>query len=110
MQHITTLEQLRCAGVVAAVTISRSAYPAKLDIPIVQDKYHMLNENKKPGGYASVEEEAADICENLLKRFEKERKDGSIAKGYAVGKSRIYFKAGCLESLEAARALIWDKW
>lgn len=27
-----------------------------------------------------------------------------------MGRTKVYFKSGCLESLEAARALIWDKW
>eukprot|EP00980_Cylindrotheca_fusiformis_P004144 scaffold909_cov135-Cylindrotheca_fusiformis.AAC.1 len=110
MQHVTTLEQLRCAGVVAAVTISRSAYPSKLDHAEVKDRYHMLNENKKKGGYADVKEEVEDLCEKLLKKFETQRKDGSTMKGFAMGRTRTYFKAGCLEALEAMRALIWDKW
>jgi len=110
MQHITTLEQLRCAGVVAAVTISRSAYPAKLGIDEALSKYHMLNENKKKEGYGSPKEEVEHLCDQLLKKYEKPKKDGGISKAYAIGKTRVYFKAGCLESLEARLALIWDKW
>merc|ERR1711935_1307918 len=110
MQHITTLEQLRCAGVVAAVTISRSAFPSKLTHDQCIKKYHMLNENKKKGGYDDTKEEVEHICEQLLKDFEKPKKDGTIAKGFAVGKTKVYFKGGCLESLEAQLAVIWDKW
>mmetsp|Transcript_12318 Transcript_12318/g.29308 ORF Transcript_12318/g.29308 Transcript_12318/m.29308 type:complete len:1160 (+) Transcript_12318:158-3637(+) len=110
MQHITTLEQLRCAGVVAAVTISRSAFPSKLPLSEFKLRYHMLNEEKKAGGYADESEEIEHICEQLLKGFETTRKDGSTAKGYAMGKTKIYFKAGCLEKLEGSLALIWDKW
>merc|ERR1712151_589278 len=54
MEHVTTLEQLRCAGVVAAVTISRSAYPSKLTHDQMVKKYHMLNENKRD--YADTKE------------------------------------------------------
>jgi len=110
MQHITTLEQLRCAGVVAAVTISRSAYPSKLPHEEFKNRYHMLNEQKKSGGYSSAQEEIEHICEQLLKSFETTRKDGTISKGFAIGKTKIYFKAGCLERLEGSLALIWDKW
>jgi len=46
MEHVATLEQLRCAGVVAAVTISRSAYPTKLEYSDVLHRYAMLNEKK----------------------------------------------------------------
>jgi len=110
MQHITTLEQLRCAGVVAAVTISRSAYPSKLPIDEFKNRYHMLNEAKKKDGYADNREEVEHICEQLLKKFETTKKDGSTAKGFAMGKTMVYFKSGCLESLESALSLIWDKW
>jgi myosin-5 len=109
MQHITTLEQLRCAGVVAAVTISRSAYPAKLDITDVQERYGVLLVNKKPGGYSSPKEEVGDICLKLLKKFEYKKND-KVNKGFAIGRTRVYFKSGCLEFLEGQRALIWDKW
>ena len=51
MQHITTLEQLRCAGVIAAVTISRSAYPSKLESSEVVHRYSMLNADKPKDGY-----------------------------------------------------------
>jgi len=110
MQHITTLEQLRCAGVVAAVTISRSAYPSKLPHEEFKNRYYMLNEKKKSGGYASVQEEVEHICEQFLKGFETTKKDGTIAKGYAMGKTKVYFKGGCLEKLESALGGIWDKY
>jgi len=110
MQHVTTLEQLRCAGVVAAVTISRSAYPSKLEHEECRDRYHMLNVNKRAGGYSSTADEVEDMCEKLLTKFDSKRKDGSIMKGYAMGRTKVYFKSGCLEALEAMRAVIWDKW
>ena len=46
MQHLTTVEQLRCAGVVAAVTISRSAFPNRLEHGIVQERFKALWESK----------------------------------------------------------------
>ena len=39
MQHISTIEQLRCAGVVAAVTLSRSAFPNRLENKTVRFKF-----------------------------------------------------------------------
>ncbi|KAL3922001.1 MAG: hypothetical protein SGILL_002442 [Bacillariaceae sp.] len=110
MQHITTLEQLRCAGVVSAVTISRSAYPSKLDYDEVLSRYGMLNIGKPKGGYPNQKAEIDDMLTKLLKEFEYERKDGSKSKAYALGKTRVYFKGGCLEKLESSRAKIWDKW
>jgi myosin heavy subunit len=110
MQHVTTMEQLRCAGVIAAVIISRSAYPNRLDLGEVVELYGMLNEGKPKAGYPDVSAEVDDMCNKLLKENETEKKDGSIAKGYAMGKTRCYFRAGCLEKLESLRSKIWDKW
>merc|ERR1711971_371809 len=110
LQHVTTLDQLRCAGVVAAVTISRSAYPSKLEYGDVLHRYAMLNENKPKEGYSTEAAEIEDLLDKTLVSFEKKKKDGSISKAYAVGKTKIYFKSGCLEYLEAQRGKVWPKW
>jgi myosin-5 len=39
MQHLSTIEQLRCAGVVAAVTLSRSTFPNRLENKTVRFKF-----------------------------------------------------------------------
>ncbi|KAL7577845.1 hypothetical protein ACA910_010592 [Epithemia clementina (nom. ined.)] len=46
MEHLPTVEQLRCAGVVAAVTISRSAFPNRLEHGVVQERFKALWESK----------------------------------------------------------------
>jgi len=110
MEHVTTLEQLRCAGVVAAVTISRSAYPSKLAYSDVIHRYAMLNTNKPKNGYPDEATEIEGILSKVLKKFDKKKKNGSISKAYAIGKTRIYFKSGCLEFLESQRGKVWHKW
>jgi myosin-5 len=110
MQHITTMEQLRCAGVIAAVLISRSAYPSKLMHDECVEKYGMLNENKPKGGFPDKVAETTALCEEMLAHLATEKKDGSMQKGFAIGKTRAYFRAGCLEYLESERSKIWDKW
>ena len=109
MQHVTTMEQLRSAGVIAAVTISRSAFPNRLDQAEVIEQYSPLYEGKKPK-YADLQAEVEDLCENTLKHMETTKKNGDIKKGFAVGKTRCYFGAGSLEFLEQERSKIWDKW
>jgi len=109
MMHVTTLDQLRSAGVVAAVTISRSAYPSKLDFPDVLPRYGMLNEEKKKS-YPDDKTQVLHLFDTVLKKFEKERDDGTISKPYAVGKTKVYFKAGCMEYLESQHGKIWYKW
>lgn len=110
MQHVTTLDQLRCAGVVAAVTISRSAYPSKLNFDEVIHRYSMINTEKIKTGYDNKTDEVADLLSKTLKHLEKKKKDGSVSKAFAVGKTKVFFKSGCLEYLESQRGKIWHKW
>jgi len=107
VQHFTTLEQLRCAGVIAAVTISRSAYPSKLDYSEVIHRYSMLNTKKPKNGYPTETAEIEDLLSKTLAMFEKTKKNGSVSKAFAVGKTKIFFKSGCLEYLESQRGIIW---
>lgn len=110
MEHVTTLEQLRCAGVVAAVTISRSAYPSKLEYSEVIHRYALLNTDKPKNGFPDEKTEINTLLSKVLKKFEKKKKDGSISMPFAIGKTRIYFKSGCLEYLESQRGKVWHKW
>jgi myosin-5 len=108
MQHVTTMEQLRCAGVIAAVTISRSAFPNRLDMPEVKEKFKNLYQGKRPK-YADLKAEIADLLEQTLKHLETKKKNGTVAKAYAIGNTRAYFGAGSLEFLEQERSKVWDR-
>lgn len=111
MEHVSTVEQLRCAGVVAAVTISRSAFPNRLEHISVLDRFKSL---WPKGDHISVlQNESLDIDERCkkatdilltlaLKDMEFE-KNGSKFRAFVMGKTRAYFRAGALEFLEAER-------
>ncbi len=111
MEHISTVEQLRCAGVVAAVTISRSAFPNRLEHISVLDRFKSL---WPKGDHITVlKNETLDIdarCKKAtemlltlaLKDMEFE-KNGSKFRAFVMGKTRAYFRAGALEFLEAER-------
>jgi len=104
MQHLTTIDQLRSAGVVAAVTISRSAFPNKLDHVACLERFKMM----KVAGAKEITDDAealVDLLDDVLKPREAEGK-----KAYVIGKTKIYFRAGGLEFLETERALHLSKW
>merc|ERR1712226_822523 len=110
MQHISTIEQLRCAGVVAAVTLSRSAFPNRIDNKTVKFKFSsMWDRSKFPSkGKADMEpdEKLKYDCEALLASALKDFKAQDVdekKKIFVVGKTRSYFKMGALEYLEANR-------
>ncbi|VEU41146.1 unnamed protein product [Pseudo-nitzschia multistriata] len=111
MEHASTVEQLRCAGVVAAVTISRSAFPNRLEHISILDRFKSL---WPKGDHIAVLQndnldmderckKATDILLTLaLKEMEFE-KNGSRFRAFVMGKTRAYFRAGALEFLEAER-------
>lgn len=111
MEHISTVEQLRCAGVVAAVTISRSAFPNRLEHLSVLDRFKSLwpkgdhnrvlqDQNLDP---SDRRRKATDTLLTLaLKEMEFE-KNGSNFRAFVMGKTRAYFRAGALEFLEGER-------
>lgn len=111
MEHIPTIEQLRCAGVVAAVTLARSAFPNRLDNSAVRFRYgSMWEKHDFPSDKtASMDHDAAlradcnAILTCALKSKEYVKDDGKPAKAFVVGKTKSYFRAGALEYLEANR-------
>merc|ERR1711971_250485 len=110
MQHLSTIEQLRCAGVVAAVTLSRSAFPNRIENKTAKFKFSsMWDRSKFPSkGKGDMEpaEKLKHDCEALLtcalKPLEKVE-GGKTVKAFIVGKTRSYFRLGALEYLESNR-------
>mmetsp|Transcript_14245 Transcript_14245/g.31105 ORF Transcript_14245/g.31105 Transcript_14245/m.31105 type:complete len:1134 (-) Transcript_14245:53-3454(-) len=105
MEHIPTVEQLRCAGVVAAVTLSRSAFPNRIENSVVRFRFSSqwdpnATPSKDPGN-AKADIEA--ILTHALKEKETVDKNGKVVKAFVVGKTKTYFRAGALEFLEANR-------
>ncbi|CAB9497471.1 Unconventional myosin [Seminavis robusta] len=110
MEHVGTVEQLRCAGVVAAVTITRSAFPNRLDHAPAYRRFLPL----KPAA-------AGKADKNDIKALLAELMDSALAslvqgegentkKAYVIGKTKIYFRAGAMEYLESERLKGCDKW
>jgi myosin-5 len=113
MQHLSTIEQLRCAGVVAAVTLSRSAFPNRMENSVVRFKFWQLwdpavfpskgTKNMPPDEKLRYDCDA--ILSSALKPLEEiNPKTGKPYVIFCVGKTRSYFKMGALEFLESHRA------
>jgi myosin-5 len=109
MQHMTTIEQLRCAGVVAAVTISRSAFPNRLTHKGCIDRFRVLSKEKKVEGAPEMEPKD-EIIKMLTPPMENFKGEDDGKPSFVVGLSRVYFKMGALEFLEAERMRSWDTW
>lgn len=110
----TSAEQLRCAGVVAAVTISRVAFPNRLMHETALERFACLGhvdmdqivDEKKEEAYddaTGFREPVSVLLKTLLKELETEGEDGTVTKAFEIGKSHVYFRTGALEFLEAKR-------
>eukprot|EP00529_Nitzschia_sp_RCC80_P002676 CAMPEP_0113502094 /NCGR_PEP_ID=MMETSP0014_2-20120614/33347_1 /TAXON_ID=2857 /ORGANISM="Nitzschia sp." /LENGTH=1686 /DNA_ID=CAMNT_0000396811 /DNA_START=191 /DNA_END=5250 /DNA_ORIENTATION=+ /assembly_acc=CAM_ASM_000159 len=111
MEHASTVDQLRCAGVVAAVTISRSAFPNRLEHMAVLDRFKSLW--PKGGHLAALQDQTLDPEERRSKATEilltialkdmEFEKNGNKFRAFVMGRTRAYFRSGALEFLEAER-------
>ena len=110
LEHTTTVEQLRCAGIVAGVTISRSAFPNRLPNAVVYARYNNMWEKRKfpstKSQSMSTQERIKADCEAVMScalQTKELMENGKLVKAFVVGKTRTYFRAGALEFLESQR-------
>ena len=120
MQHVSTVEQLRCAGVVAAVTISRSAFPNRVEHEDILKRFRSLwgkgeqrisaeSINPENPGDA-VRADVNRLLTPVMRELETTTKSGTPVKAFVIGKTRTYFRAGALEHLEAERLNGLGEW
>lgn len=82
------LHQLRCCGVLEVARIAQAGYPTRFPHAAFADRYRILLPD------IARSEDALNDCLSLLRVFQVSED------GYRVGKSRLFFRAGVLGSLE----------
>ena len=107
MNNEMVVDQLRCAGVIEAIRISRAGFPARMPLKDFAQRFQLLVKQYHSKGLAhfSVKSPVVigpDHSENCRKILSFLGKDET----YQVGRTRVYFKSGVLESLEERRALL----
>jgi len=119
VDHATVLRQLKCAGLVAAIDLSRESFPSKISFSVAEERFMCL-----------IDETSRDVLKDLplhdRVQFMMSRLFASVLEvyrncdftvPYACGKTRVYFRAGALEMLESmrreyfsVRALVLQRW
>jgi len=102
----SSVEQLRCAGVVAAVTISRVSYPNRLTHQIALDRFTCIACHGIDEVGVNADADADADAQGVIRAFMKDILsdfDGQGGTSFACGKTRVYFKTGALEFLEGKR-------
>ncbi|RLN16860.1 hypothetical protein C2845_PM02G05230 [Panicum miliaceum] len=89
-ENFNVLNQLRCGGVLEAIRISCAGYPTKRTFDEFIDRFGML----APEFVDSSDEKAA--CAAICDRMG--------LKGYQIGKTKVFLRAGQMAELDARRA------
>lgn len=90
-ENKNVLQQLRCGGVMEAIRISCAGYPTKKPFDEFVDRFGILAPEVLDG---SSDEVAA--CKRLLEKVG--------LKGYQIGKTKVFLRAGQMADLDARRS------
>ncbi|RLN72559.1 hypothetical protein BBJ28_00004451 [Nothophytophthora sp. Chile5] len=88
------VSQLRCAGVIEAIRISRVAYPNRLQLDELVEKFWVFDVQHR-----NSEVPIKQRCDALM-----EKMGFSSPEQFQIGISRIYFRYGILEQMEDKKA------
>ena len=110
-------EQLRCAGVLEAIRVSRSAFPNRLPHKEVLQRFgllaHRAGVDLKAALTGKDSAATANACKEVLHCLVNIGRDDAEKEGAAeefqVGRTRVYFEAGVLERLEEQRQVALQK-
>ncbi|KAG2302442.1 hypothetical protein Bca52824_031093 [Brassica carinata] len=92
-ENINIMQQLRCGGVLEAIRISCAGFPTRKPFFEFVNRFGLLSPEALEGSY---EEKAAS----------KKILDTIGLKGYQIGKTKIFLRAGQMAELDARRALV----
>ncbi|CAH0482711.1 unnamed protein product [Peronospora belbahrii] len=98
--RVMIVEQLRCAGVIAAIRISRAAFPNRLPLVEFQQRFQIICPS------AMRDAEPCDMVAGLLKELVPDIATTMQNTKFAVGKTKVYFSSGLLQRLEDRRNVI----
>lgn len=107
------IEQLRCAGVVEAIRISRATFPNKMRHDLFLQRFMVLKNciNTVAEAPPMTARTASAACEALARRLllSDGVQEPSGDPKFVMGKTNIYFAAGTLEELEDQRINIGNR-
>eukprot|EP00644_Phytophthora_capsici_P004676 jgi/Phyca11/506416/fgenesh2_kg.PHYCAscaffold_19_\ len=98
--RLMIVEQLRCAGVIAAIRISRAAFPNRLPLVEFQQRFQIICPS------ALRDAEPSEMVAGLLKELIPDMATTMQNTKFAVGKTKVYFSSGLLQRLEDRRNVI----
>ena len=95
--RLMIVEQLRCAGVIAAIRISRAAFPNRLPLVEFQQRFQIICPS------ALRDAEPSEMVAGLLKDLVPDIATSMQNTKFAVGSTKVYFSSSLLQRLEDHR-------
>jgi len=105
VDHQSVLRQLRCAGLVTAVELSRETFTDKLTFKVVEERFGCLLNSVQESNTRDMkpDEKSQYMMSTLFAPVIKAFRASDFTMPFAVGRTRVYFRAGALEILETQR-------
>lgn len=100
-----TAHQLESAGLVTAIAIARESFPNRLPYELLMERFRFLQYKLGPTcrlNSGNIKVDAETLLNHLLSGMTADTHQGKV-KTFACGKTRVYFRAGALESIETTR-------
>jgi myosin heavy subunit len=105
MDHSQTVSQLESAGLITAVVISRESFPNRLSYELIMERFRFLQYKLGPSCHldsGDIKADAEILLSHLLAGMTADTHQGKV-KPFSCGKTKVYFRAGALESIETKR-------
>ncbi|OMO72005.1 IQ motif, EF-hand binding site [Corchorus capsularis] len=90
-ENVNIMQQLRCGGVLEAIRISMAGYPTRRPFFEFINRFGLLNAEALEGNF-----DEKTVCQKIL--------DKAGLKGFQIGKTKIFLRAGQMAELDARRA------
>ncbi|CAH0474298.1 unnamed protein product [Peronospora belbahrii] len=101
--HGDIVSQLRCAGVIEAIRVSRSAYPSRMPHLECIKKFRVLLTGAIPTQNRFLNDSDTEHSKTQCEQLTEKLLPGRNIRDYQVGLTRVYFREGVLEELETKR-------
>lgn len=94
-------DQLRYAGVIAAIRISREAFPNRMNLEEFENRFRLLYPSELKSDDPT--KRVSELLRVLMPDYEN---DSTKNSKFAIGKSRVYFSSGVLQQFEDQRSTL----
>lgn len=108
--HVSTMRQLECSGLMTVLIVSRESYPQNLEYQFIMSRYRCLAPvDEEITADIEPKEKVRNMLTRWLKHMSKKNRYGSRTMPFACGKSKVFFKAGAQDRLEYLRRQLYER-